>query len=86
MFSGCQESRENRHGDIIYHVKPAKGITRVLYINQNIVKSQIVAQLQNTNVMVYFVSQMVGYVLSIGLKRILDTVRKDTYASNVGKK
>ena len=59
---------------------------KALCVNQNIAKYQIVTQEQNTNAVAYFVRQMGGCVLNIGLKRISDTVRKDTYASTAGMK
>ena len=59
---------------------------KALSINQNIAKSQIVNQVQNTNAVVYFVPLMDGCVLNIGLKKTSVIVRKDTYASIAGMK
>ena len=86
LSSGHQESRTNHLGDITYRVKLARTHIKALYGNQNFVKCLVVSQLQSTSAMAYFVLQTVGCVLIIGLKRILDTVRKDSYASIAGMK
>jgi len=51
-------------------VKLARADIKALYGNQNIAKSLIVHHMQSTNVLAYFVPQMAGYVLNIGLKRM----------------
>ena len=43
---------------------------KALYGNQNIARFLIVHHMQSTNVLAYFVSQMAGCVLDIGLKRM----------------
>jgi len=86
LYNGLQERRTNHRGDITCHAKLARVDIKALYGNQNIVRFLIVHQMQNTNVLAYFVPQMAGCVLNIGLKRILDTVRKDSYASTAGMK
>ena len=67
-------------------MKLARADIKAVYGNQNIVRYLIVNQMLSINAMVYFVQQMAGYVLNIGLKRISDTVRKDSYASPAGMK
>ncbi len=70
LYNGLQERRTNHRGDITCHAKLARVDIKALYGNQNIVRFLIVHQMQNTNVLAYFVPQMAGCVLNIGLKRI----------------
>ncbi len=65
-------------------MKLARANIKALYGNQNTVKSLIVNHMPSTSVLAYFVPQMVGCVLNIGLKKILGIVKEDLYASIAG--